>query len=775
MSHPLPVQPAISSISNGIPSSLTWSPVNSGLIKHIPRSARPACASHLAGLLRAAASHPEVPDNWLSIFDWSGSILVPPKRGGKRHNLASTIKKRICSFSLYSQSVEPVVAPSYKRLSDDAVLAQAIAAKLEDGNIRAAIRILCSDDTLATPSAETLSKLQQKHPQSSFTQGSLSAPLVDSAVQVVESDVRKAVLSFPAGSSGGPDGFRPQHLKDLMQCRESGADFLCALTAFINTVLSGRCPSDMAAIFFGGRLLALNKKDGGIRPIAVGFSLRRLASKCANAFGLARLSTNFCPRQLGVGVAGGCEAAIHSARRYLESLPAGHVLVKLDFSNAFNCLHRFDMLQAIRNKVPELYSYCYSAYCQPSNLFFGSHILLSQEGPQQGDPLGPLLFCNAIQELVDSLCADLNLSYLDDLTLGGPEEAIAQDVQRIIEVGDAMGLHLNIAKCELITSPDFHVSDATLRSFSRISIADASLLGAPLFPGEVLDETWAAACSELSRAVERLKCIGSQDALILLRSSFSAPRVQHLLRCSPSVDHPALLEFDELLRSAVSLISNSVLSDDQWLQASLPIKDGGLGIRRVSSLATPAFLASAASTLPLQSRILAACTYTSDSVLQTNLSSWSLAFGPLPDPLPIKQSFYDRTGVDSVRSQAERSLSSTWHRASFLAATAPHSGDWLLALPITSCGLRLDDEAVRAAVGIRLGLNLCEPHTCPCGAMVDARGLHSFVCKAAPGRTARHHALNDVIYRAFSSAGIPATKEPVASLALTEKGRTVSL
>jgi len=168
---------------------------------------------------------------------------------------------------------------------------------------------------------------------------------------------------------------------------------------------------------------------------------------------------------------------------------------------------------------------------------------------------------------------------LDDLTLGGPEGAIAQDGQRIIEVGDSMGLHLNIAICELITSPDFRVSDATLRSYSRISIAHASLLGAPLFPGVVLDVTWAAACSELSRAVERLKCIGSQDAHILLRSSFSAPRVQHLLRCSPSVD--------ELLRSAVSLIFNSVLSDDQWLQASLPKKDGGLGIRRMSLFATP--------------------------------------------------------------------------------------------------------------------------------------------------------------------------------------------
>ena len=111
--------------------------------------------------------------------------------------------------------------------------------------------------------------------------------------------------------------------------------------------------------------------------------------------------------------------------------------------------------------------------------------------------------------------------------------------------------------------------------------------------------TWAKRCDELTRATERLASIGAQDALTLLRASFSSPKVLHLLRCSPSADNHALQTFDSHLRSAISKITNSALSDIQWLQASIPVAHGGLGVRRVSSLAIPAFLASAASTLPL--------------------------------------------------------------------------------------------------------------------------------------------------------------------------------
>jgi len=48
----------------------------------------------------------------------------------------------------------------------------------------------------------------------------------------------------------------------------------------------------------------------------------------------------------------------------------------------------------------------------------------------------------------------------------------------------------------------------------------------------------------------------------------------------------------------------------------------------------------------------------------------------------------------------------------------------------------------------------------PLGAPVDASGLHGFVCKQAPSKTARRHALNDVVARTFSAAGIPVSKEP---------------
>jgi len=143
-----------------------------------------------------------------------------------------------------------------------------------------------------------------------------------------------------------------------------------------------------------------------------------------------------------------------------------------------------------------------------------------------------------------------------------------------------------------------------------------------MFAGRVLDEAWASRCTELSRAADRLKLLYAQDALALLCASFSAPRVQHLTSYSPSMDNPALADFDKLLRCAISHLTNCDLTDDQWLQASLAIKMCGLRVRQVSSLALPAYLASAASTASLQNTILEEVTSSEDEMFATYLSKW---------------------------------------------------------------------------------------------------------------------------------------------------------
>ena len=78
----------------------------------------------------------------------------------------------------------------------------------------------------------------------------------------------------------------------------------------------------------------------------------------------------------------------------------------------------------------------------------------------------------------------------------------------------------------------------------------------------------------------------------------------HTLRCSPCFGNEALEQFDSLLRSGLCTINNLAVSDPQWIQASLSVSTGGLGIRRVISLTLPACLASAASTYSLQSLLL---------------------------------------------------------------------------------------------------------------------------------------------------------------------------
>ena len=87
-------------------------------------------------------------------------------------------------------------------------------------------------------------------------------------------------------------------------------------------------------------------------------------------------------------------------------------------------------------------------------------------------------------------------------------------------------------------------------------------------------------------------------------------------------------------------------------------------------------------------------------------------------------------------------------------------------------GLRIDNEVVRVAMGLCLGVTLCHPHVCQhCHNQVDHQGLHGLSCRKIQGRHPRHAAINDIIRRSLTSAGCPLTWSQSASAYHTGNGR----
>ena len=92
-----------------------------------------------------------------------------------------------------------------------------------------------------------------------------------------------ALKLFRPSSVGGDDGLRPGHLKDLVapKTAEAGQCLLKALANLCSKLPRGQIPQHARYLHLAANLTALWKKDGGIRPIAVGNVFCQLASKIA--------------------------------------------------------------------------------------------------------------------------------------------------------------------------------------------------------------------------------------------------------------------------------------------------------------------------------------------------------------------------------------------------------------------------------------------------------------------------------------------------------------
>jgi hypothetical protein len=271
----------------------------------------------------------------------------------------------------------------------------------------------------------------------------------------------------------------------------------------------------------------------------------------------------------------------------------------------------------------------------------------------------------------------------------------------------------------------------------------------------------------------RLPFLPAHDSLYLLRNVLTAPRLVYLLRTAPCTGSAVLQQYDALLRQTVTTTLNVDLSDRAWSQATLPVRWGGIGIRDVVSLAPSAYLASAASTMDLVTRLLPPRLHgTIDSGYEVAFASWSLLTGSIQSSIhssqsssqsqlhPMAQRSWDEPCCQTRADELLNTATDQVDRARLLASRSEGSGDWLGALPLSCIGLKMDNAATRIAVGLRLGSPLVRGHKCVCGTAVSVDGHHGLACRKSAGRHSRHNQVNDILYRAFVSAGVLATREP---------------
>ena len=618
-------------------------------------------------------------------------------------------------------------------------------------------------------------------------------------ITATEEDIITALSSFHRGSSGGALGLRPEHLQVAVQFHhDARTDPLGTLTKLISHMLAGKVPLEVQHCFAGGRLCALHKGQGDVRPIAAGETFRRLASKIGCLSAKAKSRTLFKDQQYGVATPAGAERVIHICRR----LVAHHinnedfVLCKVDLRNAFNHISRNSFMALTRHHFPELSPFVEWCYSSDSNLTFGARVVQSSEGVQQGDPLGPLLFSLVMREMAAEIKAGapdlhLNLWYLDDGVLAGQ----ASDVRHALDIieigGPKWGLNLNPSKCEIITHPSSSHQTTHFPDIPGLNInmeGNLSILGSPIgsttYSRQFLLDSAISQAEESLEAIEKLE--DPQVAFSLIRQCTGFCQMVYSLRTTPTDE---LLDLCRRLDNAVQRTVETFcrpLSDMARRQAQRNKQFGGLGLRSAEMHATSAYVASVAfasdkdrwdaneaegfsyAVEDINRRVGGCMVDKSTGKIHKDSVIKRCPFSPSPD-IDLSQDLAIPRQRDLSHAISARDFEEDYARADprtrarWLSQTGDGASNWAFTVPSTLCGHAYTPTEFRTLIRWWLGESIYpQGHNCPipnCRLPLGPGGDHALACKCGHGIITRHNALAEQFSAECSKAGLSPQRE----------------
>ncbi|KAJ9440895.1 hypothetical protein DIPPA_24230 [Diplonema papillatum] len=717
-------------------------------LERIPLDAQLVVAAQLAKALQLAATGSVT--GWLRLHSFATLVLFKPRRGGRK-KVAAALRSRCHLWAhgrfgeLWTEAQEVAAGrrqagvPPVRFLvmdEDDNQIGRfvGLATDVEDADqldaktVQQVIRktkarwfgkavAALSAAKVAPVNEETLGVMREKHPQAPEPPLPPIPPQANAEIDVSWGIVIKTLRALPRGTAPGPSGLSAQHLLDLVS---PGSPIRAPLVAVIARIATGSLPDEARPHGFGARLVALEKKDGGLRPIACGEVLRRMAAKIlARDKSVVQAVKPILERcgQTGVGMKSGADAMVCAMRCVGEAYRRdgqGRGILKVDLQNAFN-----------KEPAP----------------------------PAQPDAL-------RVSQL------DARAFYLDDGAAAGLWEHLIAWLAAFELEGGAVGMHLNRGKSEVVCLAGERVPDE-FAAMTRCSLESWEILGAPCGSEAAVRE---AVAKVLDRAEKRARAIASlpdpHTALALLNSCAGFVCVVSLMRATgPVADYGRV---DAFMRRALARTLGAELGDTEWVQASLPLRLGGLGMH---SCADSAAVAGVAATLegikglPLLTRAPGGgplqITLTQDSVCAASLACPRLAL--FPEVLTEVRDSLQAGAAGAPRKQKEWSgkisgarqagllrdpLVGVRGQARIRSCAAKHASTWLYGAHNAPDDLWMSPAELTVAVRLRLGMQLApQARECRlCGAAeADRFGDHSLTCLNAGLRTRAHTALRNEV------------------------------
>ena len=784
------------------------------LFRHVPRAAIAKWGIAWADVLQRLCNE----RTWEALRDWASfqKITLWSPRGGKgnKGRVAELIRSRVDRFLagdwqlLWDEYHCCMPRPERKKKKADSPLSlhdkverlsetpflNTLRGLMEDGAFAKSVRHLLSDGVHDSADQNVRDKLRVLHPRGpevpTTTPSAKTFPFPAEGDTQEKRDLqhrlREILLSFPRAAAGGPDGLRPQHLQDILRVDCGAASLvLASLCTFSRAALDGALP-ERAMPFLSSATLIPLRKDGpagslNVRPIAVGNTVRRFVGKFAMETPCVRqCASALQPKQCGVAVAGACET-IASGLQSLAQHATGNTwaILQVDLQNAFNAIDRGALFAAIRARVPELEAWARSTYGCHSSLFCDGFRLSSEQGVQQGDPLGPLFFAVLWQDVILALPESLamNVWYLDDGHLVGDLDTLARSIAIIQMKASKIGVTLNLHKCRVWgpgrLSPDVQGDHFDLlRSIPEVPWAAGNGIRVLGYPVEHPSSSSFRA-KELQGIVNRLEeaChvlsnLGDPHVEhILLRYCLDACKVLHFLRAidAPALKGPVAAASRVIRRAWDDVLGQPAVSDEQWTQCTLPLRMAGLGIKDPLVLQAPARMAGI---LSAQHRASNLQFPDEARQLPPDFPEVALrlkdALGDQFEPLATwvansqpsdvesdhrRQDFWTEKVHEARKKHLHASLP-VRDRCRLRLQSMPHTTAWMQTVPNKGMGMQLGASKYRLLLRWWIGAKIVTGDggsPCPlCGEPLDPFGDHLLCCKKNK-LVQRHNAVRDAL------------------------------